>query len=89
MILIMTVEPGFGGQAFIPETLEKIEYAASLIKSSGREGIDLEVDGGISPDNVHISVNAGANVIVAGQAIFKAENTYDIIRSFRENAVKK
>ena len=82
MVLIMTVEPGFGGQTFIPETEDKIKYAAQLIKQSGRE-IDLEVDGGITPENVHISINAGANVIVAGNAIFKAEDTNYIIKQFR------
>lgn len=85
LILIMTVEPGFGGQKFIPETIPSIEHAARLIKASGR-AIDLEVDGGITPDNVHISVAAGADVIVAGSAIFKAPDTNEIIRSFRERA---
>lgn len=85
LILIMTVEPGFGGQAFIPHTLDKIKYAADLIRKS-RRTIDLEVDGGISTDNVHESVQAGANVIVAGNAIFSADNTDLIIQQFRENA---
>lgn len=87
MILIMTVEPGFGGQSFIPHTLDNVRYAAELIRKSGR-AIDLEVDGGISTDNVHESVQAGANVIVAGNAIFTAPNTDLIIKQFRENAEK-
>jgi ribulose-phosphate 3-epimerase len=88
LILIMTVEPGFGGQKFIDKTLAKIEYAAKLIDVSGRD-IDLEVDGGISPENVHISVQAGANVIVAGASIFGAADTNAIIKQFRENSSVK
>lgn len=85
MILIMTVEPGFGGQSFMPHTLDSIRYAADIIRKSGRE-IDLEVDGGITAENVHEPVRAGANVIVAGNAIFKAPDTNMIIQKFRENA---
>ncbi len=73
LILIMTVEPGFGGQKLIPEMVEKISYAAELIKKSGRD-IDLEVDGGVTPENVGMLKDAGANVIVAGSAIFRAKD---------------
>lgn len=69
LVLCMTVEPGFGGQSFIPATLENIKAVAEMIKESGRE-IDLEVDGGISPKNAHLVKEAGANVIVAGSAVF-------------------
>ncbi|MBR5516307.1 MAG: ribulose-phosphate 3-epimerase [Clostridia bacterium] len=69
LVLCMTVEPGFGGQSFIPETLENIKAVAEMIKESSRE-IDLEVDGGISPKNAHLVKEAGANVIVAGSAVF-------------------
>ncbi len=72
LILIMTVNPGFGGQKFIPATLRKIEQANALI---GDRPIDLEVDGGIAPDTVGAVTKAGANALVAGSAIFgKAEN---------------
>nr|WP_272210756.1 ribulose-phosphate 3-epimerase [Marinicella sp. W31]MDC2876670.1 ribulose-phosphate 3-epimerase [Marinicella sp. W31] len=71
LILIMTVNPGFGGQKFIPATLRKIEQANALI---GDRPIDLEVDGGIAPDTVGAVTKAGANALVAGSAIFgKAE----------------
>ncbi|AJY46568.1 ribulose-phosphate 3-epimerase [Martelella endophytica] len=71
LILIMTVNPGFGGQAFIPATLEKIRQANALI---GDRPIELQVDGGIAPDTVGAVTEAGANVLVAGSAIFgKAE----------------
>lgn len=86
MILIMTVEPGFGGQSFMPHTLNSVRYAADIIRKSGRE-IDLEVDGGITTENVHEPIRAGANVIVAGSAIFKAADPNMIIRKFKENAI--
>ena len=77
MILIMSVEPGFGGQKYIPFSTEKIRQTRQLINESGLE-IDLEVDGGINLDNVEEVLEAGANIIVAGSAVFKndiADNT--------------
>ncbi|WP_442578817.1 ribulose-phosphate 3-epimerase [Mesorhizobium sp. ASY16-5R] len=68
LILVMTVNPGFGGQAFIPEMLEKIAKVKALI---GRRPIHIEVDGGIAPDTAPLVVKAGANVLVAGSAVFK------------------
>jgi ribulose-phosphate 3-epimerase len=70
LILIMSVNPGFGGQSFIPSQLKKIEAAANRIAKSGRQ-IDLEVDGGITPETARMAVSAGANVLVAGTAVFK------------------
>jgi len=71
LILVMTVNPGFGGQAFIPAMLDKIEQVNALI---GDRPIELQVDGGIAPDTVEAVTRAGANVLVAGSAIFgKAE----------------
>jgi ribulose-phosphate 3-epimerase len=67
LILIMSVNPGFGGQTFIPESLGKLRQARSLI---GGRPIDLEVDGGVSADNPHALAEAGADVFVAGTAIF-------------------
>ncbi|MBD8064345.1 ribulose-phosphate 3-epimerase [Devosia sp. PTR5] len=67
LILIMSVNPGFGGQTFIPDSLVKLRQARDLI---GSRSIDLEVDGGIGPDNVRAVVEAGANVIVAGSSIY-------------------
>jgi ribulose-phosphate 3-epimerase len=70
LILIMSVNPGFGGQSFITSQLKKLEAAAEKIARSGRE-IFLEVDGGITPETAKRAVNAGANVLVAGTAVFK------------------
>jgi len=70
LILIMSVNPGFGGQSFIESQLKKIESAAERIAKSGRE-IALEVDGGVTPHTARQAVAAGANVLVAGTAVFK------------------
>lgn len=70
LVLIMTVNPGFGGQEFIADQLRKIEAAAERIAKSGR-AIDLEVDGGITPETARRAVNAGANLLVAGTSVFK------------------
>ena len=70
MVLVMTVQPGFGGQKYIPESTERIRQTAELIRKSGRE-IELEVDGGVGAGNVELVLEAGANVIVAGSAVFK------------------
>jgi len=70
LVLIMTVNPGFGGQAFIASQLKKIEAAATRIAKSGRD-IALEVDGGITPETARQAIDAGANVLVAGTAVFK------------------
>ena len=69
LILVMTVEPGFGGQSFIEATVDNIKACAAMIKECGRD-IELEVDGGVSPKNAHVVKDAGANVIVAGSAVF-------------------
>jgi ribulose-phosphate 3-epimerase len=70
LVLIMTVNPGFGGQSFISSQLKKIEAAAARIAKTGRE-IALEVDGGITPQTARSARDAGANVLVAGTAVFK------------------
>jgi ribulose-phosphate 3-epimerase len=70
LVLIMSVNPGFGGQSFISSQLKKIEAAANRIAKTGRH-IDLEVDGGITPETAKMAVSAGANVLVAGTAVFK------------------
>ena len=73
MILIMSVEPGFGGQSFIPLSLKKIAEAKKMIDDLGFD-IDLEVDGGINLSNVKAVRDAGANVIVAGSAVFNSDD---------------
>jgi ribulose-phosphate 3-epimerase len=74
LILIMSVNPGFGGQSFITSQLKKIEAAANKIAKSGRN-IALEVDGGVTPETARQAVSAGANVLVAGTAVFKGGAT--------------
>ncbi len=69
LILVMSVNPGFGGQSFIISQLEKIRQISAMIKKTGRN-IDLEVDGGINPQTAKQAINAGANVLVAGSAVF-------------------
>ncbi|HEX3674499.1 MAG TPA: ribulose-phosphate 3-epimerase [Rhizomicrobium sp.] len=70
LVLIMSVNPGFGGQSFIESQLKKIEAAATRIAKSGRD-IALEVDGGVTPETAKRCIDAGANVLVAGTAVFK------------------
>ena len=84
LVLIMTVNPGFGGQQFIEEMLPKIEQLRNQIETAGLE-IDIQVDGGIKPHNVAQVVAAGANVIVAGSAVFKAAEPGQAVQELREN----
>ena len=77
-ILVMTVEPGFGGQSYIEEMNEKIAVLRNAIDNLEKD-IDLEVDGGIGPENVYMPLDAGANVIVAGASVFKSENPAEAI----------
>lgn len=86
MILVMSVQPGFGGQKFIPESLQKIRNVRRMIDESGRS-IDLQVDGGIYLENVDEVLQAGANVIVAGSAVFRGdpgENTKAMMERLRQ-----
>ncbi len=77
MLLVMTVEPGFGGQPYIPESTERIRQIRQMADEIGKD-IDIEVDGGISPENVYIPLDAGANVIVSGSAIFHGNITENV-----------
>ena len=72
MLLVMGVNPGFGGQSFIPYTLSKLQQAREMIRGTGRE-IDLEVDGGVKLSNAAQILEAGANVLVAGSAVFRGD----------------
>ena len=72
MILVMTVQPGFGGQAYIPECTEKITAVRKMIEERGLD-VNLEIDGGVNIDNLEMNLEAGANVIVAGSAVFKGD----------------
>ncbi|MDE7044642.1 MAG: ribulose-phosphate 3-epimerase, partial [Acetatifactor sp.] len=70
MVLVMTVEPGFGGQELIPGCLEKVRELRSLLRDKGLEQVDVEVDGGITEGNLDQVMEAGANVIVSGSSVF-------------------
>lgn len=84
MVLLMTVNPGFGGQSFIKDSLNKIRRLKELI-SSRKFKIDIEVDGGINLNNLKEVAGAGANVIVAGSAIFGADDVEETTRKFKES----
>jgi ribulose-phosphate 3-epimerase len=82
MVLIMSVNPGFGGQQFIPTSLRKLADARARIVAGGRE-VRLEVDGGIKVDNVRAAAQAGADTFVAGSAIFGSRDYGQTIREMR------
>jgi ribulose-phosphate 3-epimerase len=82
MVLIMSVNPGFGGQQFIPNTLEKIKQLRDRIKRTGLD-IEIQVDGGVTQGNVAEIIKAGANVIVAGTSVFKGDIVSNIL-AFKE-----
>jgi ribulose-phosphate 3-epimerase len=92
LVLLMTVNPGFGGQAFIPAIVEKVKRVKALI---GSRPIDIEIDGGITPDTAPLVTAAGANVLVAGSAVFKGAGTeayranIAAIRSAADGAIRK
>ncbi len=83
IVLIMSVNPGFGGQKFINTTLKKIERLANIIQKKNLK-IDIEVDGGITLENVKDVINSGANIIVAGSSIYNNNNTEENVRKFLE-----
>ena len=85
MVLVMTVNPGFGGQSFIEGLIEKIEELKKIIDEKKLK-VDIQVDGGIKPDNIDKVVKAGANIIVAGSAIFNSDNICETVKIMRENA---
>ena len=83
MVLLMTVNPGFEGQEFIPEVLPKVRRLREMIDQKGLP-VDIEVDGGINPETIGLASSAGANVFVAGSAIFYSEDYGRTIRLMRE-----
>lgn len=82
MVLVMSVFPGFGGQKFIPTALDKLREIRGIIDESGKE-IDLQIDGGVTAENVEEIKAAGANVIVAGSAVFKAQDRAKMIADLK------
>ncbi len=86
MVLIMSVNPGFGGQRFIPYATEKVRRLRAMIEEKGLS-VDIQVDGGVEPHNVGALLEAGANIIVAGSAVFKndaAANVKEFLKVFKE-----
>lgn len=86
MVLLMSVNPGFGGQKYIPYVTEKIKRLRAMINERGLQ-TDIQVDGGVSPSNVRELIEAGANVFVAGSAVYKGdagENTRKFLEIFKE-----
>merc|ERR1712134_248244 len=78
MVLVMTVEPGFGGQSFMVEMMPKVEELRAACPS-----LDIQVDGGLSPTTIQHAAKAGANWIVAGSAVFKSTDPADVMSSMR------
>lgn len=87
MILLMSVNPGFGGQSFIPNTLDKLRAVRKMIDESGRD-IRLEIDGGVKVDNIKEIAEAGADMFVAGSAIFNQPNYKEVIDEMRSELAK-
>ena len=84
MVLVMSVFPGFGGQKFIPEALDKLKEVKKIVEECGKK-IDIEIDGGVTKENVALVKEAGANVIVAGSAVFKAADRKQAIEELKNN----
>lgn len=84
MALIMTVEPGFGGQKFMPDMMPKVQALRSKYPN-----LNIEVDGGLSEKTIDTAADAGANVIVAGSAVFGAQSPKDVIGKLREAVEKR
>jgi ribulose-phosphate 3-epimerase len=82
MVLVMSVNPGFGGQSFIPNSISRIKRLKKMIDSNGLSTL-IEVDGGVGPNNAKQLYDAGANVLVAGSAVFKADNPLSAIEQIK------
>ena len=83
LVLIMSVEPGFGGQKLIPETIEKVAQVKEMRQVLSAD-FEIEIDGGLTAENAHLAKDAGVDVIVAGSAVFKAENPAEVIAKLKE-----
>lgn len=86
-VTVMTVEPGFGGQTLIPGTLETVKKVRKIINDAGCSCL-IEVDGGITKDNISSAAKAGADIFVAGSAVFKSDDISAAVRELKENAEK-
>ncbi|MBU3691945.1 MAG: ribulose-phosphate 3-epimerase [Candidatus Nanopelagicaceae bacterium] len=87
MILVMTVEPGFGGQKFMTEMMPKVEKARSWLRDKGFNDKWIQVDGGISLETIRTAYQAGADTFVAGSAVYRAENPGEMIELLRQEAL--
>jgi len=87
VVLVMSVNPGFGGQAFLPETLAKVRAIRKMIDDAGL-AVDLEIDGGIAPDTAARATEAGARVLVAGSAVFTTPNYSEAIAAIRREGTR-
>jgi ribulose-phosphate 3-epimerase len=85
MVLIMSVNPGFGGQSFIPSTLPKLRELRQRLAQAGRPDVHVQVDGGVKVDNIADIYRAGANVLVSGSGIFKSDSYEETIAAMRRN----
>lgn len=88
MVVIMSVNPGFGGQSFIPSALKKISALKTAAVKNGRDDLIIEVDGGVKPNNIGEIASAGANMFVAGSAIFGSDDYRKVISSMRSELEK-
>ncbi len=85
VVVVMSVEPGYGGQSFIPDVLSKVEAAREWVESRGLQA-DIQVDGGITPENAGKAISAGATVLVAGTAVFRADDPLTAVEALRRAA---
>jgi ribulose-phosphate 3-epimerase len=83
LVNLMSVNPGFGGQSFIPHTLQKIRELKKMITERGLQ-VKIEIDGGVTIDNAHTIIHAGADVLVAGNTIFKSADPKAIIQKLKQ-----
>lgn len=83
LVLIMSVNPGFGGQKYIPNTAKKLQQVQALLKERGLEHIEVEVDGGVKENNIAEIAAAGADILVAGSAIYGAEDPVAVIKAMK------
>lgn len=86
MVLLMTVEPGFGGQSFLDVILPKIRRTRELVKQTGQD-IWIQVDGGVSMETIERAADAGADVFVAGTAVYRADNPDEMVNALRDKAI--
>ncbi|KWT86727.1 ribulose-phosphate 3-epimerase [Candidatus Magnetominusculus xianensis] len=87
LILVMSVNPGFGGQRFIPHSLEKIAALKAMLTQKGLTSVKIEVDGGVTVDNVAHVANAGAGMVVMGSAFYNSKNYKETIKAVREKTI--